>query len=249
MNTRSTIGALMVALLASGCVPGPEYIHAQLPPADIGQTRAHTDDVGSGQPDGDAWSPYPGQGHDVQKRRDTRTDPDFGYGPRDDAPVTREDLPAPADDASVPSSAPQRPYASVAPSDSAFRHVEAKDPPADLDARRTPRLYSSVPGKVPQSPKPVATASAATAAAPVPGASKVKSDWADKAVRDDNRPAFDDMVRSAGRGGKAQFEDEAGRVYFGERGGVDGGCTVVNVVVTTNGGLPVVSRGSAYICR
>jgi hypothetical protein len=68
-------------------------------------------------------------------------------------------------------------------------------------------------------------------------------------VRADNRPGFDRMVRESASRGSGSFEDEAGRIYYGERVGRDGGCSVVEVTVTTNGGLPVVARGTAYDCR
>jgi hypothetical protein len=57
------------------------------------------------------------------------------------------------------------------------------------------------------------------------------------------------MVRESANLGKGSFEDEAGRIYYGQSTGHEGGCTVVEVTVTTNGGLPVVSRGTAYDCR
>jgi hypothetical protein len=128
-----------------------------------------------------------------------------------------------------------------------FERAEPRDPPSDLSTRR---VYSSKPERNPRRTADESAFGAAATRNDAPSTVRgIRSEWADKAVRGDNRPAFDRMIRESASRGSGSFEDEAGRIYYGEAVGRDGGCYVVEVTVSTNGGLPVVARGIAYDCR
>lgn len=251
MNVKATVVAVATALLLSGCYSIPSYRDAPVPLKDVG-TRAD-----------DGWQPYaPAPSAERQNREWQPRNPDWGSdrsgrwndGVRKEAlpPVSQveadRDRPRSVQGKDASADTPARPSST----DDAFKRAEPKDPPSDPARRRN---YSSRPAANAalnagdQSAFSRPSQSGEPRVLEQKRRSGVRSEWADKAVRDDNRAAFDAMVRDSSRRGEGNFEDEAGRIYYGERQGVDGNCTVVEVTVTTNGGLPVVSRGLAYDCR
>ena len=245
MKTKIAIFSVTAALLLSGCNSSRVYYEVPVPQKDVGRAGD------------DGWKPYAPA---VPERRPEREwqprNPDWGSdrrAPRE-AEIRREPLADPEAEDVVrerpPVIAPE-----VKDEKPSFTRAEPKDPPTDPTKRRT---YSSRPdrnaalngpdGSAFSRPAGEKTATVTTAAEPRRRAG-VRSEWADKAVRSDNRASFDRMVTDSSRLGKGSFEDEAGRVYYGEKRGTEGGCTVVDVTVTTDGGLPVVARGLAYDCR
>ncbi|MCS4089820.1 hypothetical protein [Rhizobium sp. BK176] len=234
MRSRHALFALAAAALLSACTSPGSYYQPLIPRADVGS------------PGGD-WSPYePSEPARPEDREWRPSNPDWGRE-RPEPSVRREALSAPRVETDMPQAEPRT--VPAAPTvKGTFPRAEPRDPPSDLSTRRT---YSSRPDR---NPKPTADDSAF--GKPSSGASGqaaaprgVRSEWADKAVRVDNRPAFDRMVRESASRGQGSFEDEAGRIYYGEAVGREGGCSVVEVTVTTSGGLPVVARGTAYDCR
>ncbi|MBY3150999.1 hypothetical protein HFO56_00955 [Rhizobium laguerreae] len=237
MKSRHALFALAVAALLSGCTsPGGHY-QPLVPRADVGS------------PGGD-WRPYvPPEPARPEDREWRPSNPDWGRDRRDarEPSVRREELAAPRGDQEVLRSVPQ-PAPAAPPVMGTFPRAEPRDPPSDLSTRRT---YSSRPDR---GHRPASDDSAFAKAPPRNAGQSaqprgVRSEWADKAVRADNRPAFDRMVRESAGRGEGSFEDEAGRVYYGETVGNEDGCSIVEVTVTTSGGLPVVARGTAYDCR
>jgi hypothetical protein len=234
MKSRHALFALAAAALLSACTSPGSYYQPLIPRADVGS------------PGGD-WRPYvPPEPVRPEDREWRPSNPDWGRERPEsrEPPVRREELAAPRGEPSVQRDEPQ-----AAPAvKGTFPRAEPRDPPSDLSTRRT---YSSRPDRNSHSVLNDSafgkTPSRNSEQPAVPGG--VRSEWADKAVRADNRPAFDRMVRESSSRGDGSFEDEAGRVYYGEAVGRDGGCSVVEVTVTTNGGLPVVARGTAYDCR
>jgi hypothetical protein len=235
MKLKSASLSLIAILSLSGCHSMSAYSEVPVPREDIGGPRADS-----------GWSPYTPSV--PQPRADDRWQSrDPGVGVVRETPVSRQALP---EIAPVPSAGDGADDTREPVPAEGFTRAQPKDPPLD-PARR--RVYSSRPDR---SASPSADDSAfgsAGRATTTENTSRarrgISSEWADKTVRTDNRPAFDRMVSDSARLGNGSFEDEAGRIYFGERRRREGGCTVVEVTVTTNGGLPVVSRGLAYDCR
>jgi hypothetical protein len=231
MKSRLALFALAATALLAGCTSPGSYYQPLIPRADVGV------------PDDTGWRPYsPAKPVRAQDREWKPTNPDWGGSQRErrEQSVRREPLSEPSvrreeRDRQAPAESP------------AFARAEPRDPPADLSTRR---VYSSRPERNPRAtPDDSAFGRPQTQNESVsPSRRGVRSEWADKAVRKDNRPAFDKMVRDSAGGGSGSFEDEAGRIYYGEKVGREDGCAVVEVTVTTNGGLPVVARGTAYDC-
>ncbi|MDW9478780.1 hypothetical protein GOB57_08685 [Sinorhizobium meliloti] len=235
MKSRHALFALAAAALLAGCTSPRSYYQPLIPRADI---RASEDG---------GWRPYtPTQPVRPEESEWKPANPDWGRdrAERPGSTVRREPL-AEASDREVEG---DRRATSVPPDSGSFARAEPRDPPSDLSARR---VYSSRPDRNTRAApddSAFVTPSArndAVVAAPT----GVRSEWADRVVREDNRPSFDRMVRDSAARGSGSFEDEAGRIYYGEAVGIEGGCSVVEVTVTTNGGPPVVSRGTAYHCR
>jgi hypothetical protein len=240
MKSRNALFAVAAAALLSACTSPGSYYQPLVPRADVGSPDAE-------------WRPYvPPEPARPEDREWRPSNPDWGReGPESgDHSVRREALAVPRDEVVTRPDAPQSASAApVAPTvKGTFPRAEPRDPPSDLSTRRT---YSSRPDR---NPKPSSDDSAFGKPASNPSGQAsaprgIRSEWADKAVRSDNRPAFDTMVRESTARGQGSFEDEAGRIYYGEAVGREGGCSVVEVTVTTSGGLPVVARGTAYDCR
>ncbi|MCV9963751.1 hypothetical protein OIU34_17895 [Pararhizobium sp. BT-229] len=235
MKTRHALFALAFATLLAGCTSPGVYYEPMIPRAD----------VGAGAPDDGGWRPYtPAQSARPEDREWRPSNPDWGRDrpePREQA-VRREALPEPTERNTVQEGRPEVPAAKPS-----FDRAEPRDPPSDLSTRR---VYSSRPERNPRRAADDSAFGTSASSTEVQAAPRgVRSEWADKAVRGDNRPGFDRMVRESAARGSGSYEDEAGRIYYGEVVGRDGGCSVVEVTVTTNGGLPVVSRGTAYDCR
>lgn len=234
MKTRHSLFALVFATLLSGCTSPGVYYEPLIPRADVGT------------PDDGGWRPYtPVQPVRPEDREWRPSNPDWGRDrgePREQA-VRREALPEPTERDPVHERRTEVPAAKPS-----FDRAEPRDPPSDLSTRR---VYSSRPERNPRRAADDSAFGTAASRADVQADARrgVRSEWADKAVREDNRPGFDRMVRESASRGSGSYEDEAGRIYYGEAVGRDGGCSVVEVTVTTNGGLPVVSRGTAYDCR
>ena len=232
MKTRHALFALAFATLLSGCTSPGVYYEPLIPRADVGS------------PD-DGWRPYtPVQPARPEDREWRPSNPDWGRDrpePRERS-VRREALPEPVERDFAPDRQAEVPAAKPS-----FDRAEPRDPPSDLSTRR---VYSSRPERNPRrASDDSAFGPSATRSDAQPARRGVRSEWADKAVREDNRPGFDRMVRESAARGSGSYEDEAGRIYYGEAVGREGGCSTVEVTVTTNGGLPVVSRGTAYDCR
>lgn len=229
---------VLAASLTAGCSPARFHYEVPVPRKEIRVAPASD------------WKPYVPDSSEKRQPDGWRPqNPDWGSARsiRHDQVVRSSPLPAPEDEhkSGMPSSA-------VDDIHDEFRKATPKDPPVQTRGQR--RAYSSRPDRN-AALNNVEDSSAfdrqpieklVRGSTPRQG---VRSEWADKAVRQDNRPSFDRMVREASRVGSSSFEDEAGRVYFGESRRVEDGCSVVEVTVTTAGGLPVVARGLAYDCR
>nr|WP_250807980.1 hypothetical protein [Neorhizobium tomejilense] len=241
MKLTSVSFSIAASLSLSGCYSLPVYHEAPVPQANVGGVR---DDAG--------WRPYAAPVPEPRPEGEwTPRNRDWGAEPprRAETAVRREELPAV--DAMPSVEDEDRPVTSevVPREEPTFTRALPKDPPTDPMRRRT---YSSRPDRNAELNKDASAfgrGAGASTATPDRAHRGIRSEWADKVVRGDNRPAFDRMVSESSRLGKGSFEDEAGRIYYGERRGNEGGCDVVEVTVTTNGGLPVVSRGLAYDCR
>jgi hypothetical protein len=232
MNKRALLPASLAAALlmscATGCsMTGPYY--AAVPAADVGQE--------------DGWRPY---GGDATPRPEPRPE-ERSWSPRNEwggyAPprerLDRRDLEPVAPEENDPAPRPSPPAQAARPVDGGFVRAEPKDPPRDLSSRRT---YSSVPSKTTAAtPEPERRQ-------PAPRTASVNSEWADTEVLGGNRGAFDRMVVQSVSRGKSSFEDGDGQVYFGQFLRRERGCDTVEVVIAPKGGLPILSRGLAYVC-
>jgi hypothetical protein len=219
---------LVSATILSGCHQGHFYPEMPVPKATVGS------DVQPG------WQPYQASGSRPYGASEAprQTDQWQQYPRPTPRPVTREPLPA-------PTVTPRQPASQ--PADSAFERAQPKAPPTNLNDRK--RTYSSRPDKNASLNNLDRSAFQASAKpAVIANQSYVRSPWADKAIRPDNRASFDTMVKSAARLGKGSYEDEAGRIYLGEHKGTEGGCDRVEITVKANDGTPVVSKGTAYSC-
>ncbi len=229
---------VLAASLAAGCSPARFHYEVPVPREEIRVAPASD------------WKPYvPASGKKHQSEEWRPQNPDWGSARpvRHDQVVRSSPLPSPEDEhkSGMPSS-------TADDSRDEFRKATPKDPPVQTRGQR--RAYSSRPDRNASlnNAEDSSAFDRQSTEKTVHGSTQrhaVRSEWADKAVRQDNRPSFDRMVREASRVGSASFEDEAGRVYFGESRRVEDGCSVVEVTVTTAGGLPVVARGLAYDCR
>ncbi|MCZ7861651.1 hypothetical protein O9X98_09575 [Agrobacterium salinitolerans] len=234
MKSRLALFALAASALLAGCTSPGSYYQPLIPRAEVGVR------------DAGGWSPYtPSQPARPEDREWRPANPDWGSSraERREPAVRREALSEP-----VRNEERERRASPAAAESGSFSRAEPRDPPTDLSTRR---VYSSRPER---NPRAAPDESAFEASKPrnelvVSSRRGVRSEWADRAVREDNRPGFDKMVRDSASRGSGSFEDEAGRIYYGEAVGREDGCSVVEVTVTTNGGLPVVSRGTAYDCR
>lgn len=234
MKSRPALFALAAAALLAGCTSPGGYYQPLIPHADVGV------------PDDGGWRPYTPSPTARPGDREWRpANPDWGSSraERREPEVRREALSEPV----VRNEERDRRASSPAESGS-FSRAEPRDPPTDLSTRR---VYSSRPERKPRAvTDDSAFGPSKSRNEPVVSTRRgVRSEWADRAVREDNRSDFDKMVRDSAARGSGSFEDEAGRIYYGEAVGREGGCSVVEVTVTTNGGLPVVARGTAYDCR
>lgn len=233
MKSRLALFALAATALLAGCTSPGSYYQPLIPRADVG---VHND----------GWRPYtPAQPARPEDREWRPANPDWGSSreQRREPDVRREALSEP-----VVRSEERDRRATPPAQNKSLSRAEPRDPPTDLSTRR---VYSSRPERNPRAaPDDSAFGTSKPRNEPVVLSRRgVRSEWADRAVRQDNRPDFDKMVRDSAARGSGSFEDEAGRIYYGEAVGREDGCAVVEVTVTTNGGLPVVARGTAYDCR
>lgn len=78
--------------------------------------------------------------------------------------------------------------------------------------------------------------------------SGVSSAWAAGYVPEGFRSEFAIFARKAAKDGEARMTMPSGEVYSASIIGRDGGCSTIEVTVTADGGLPVVSRGLVRSC-
>lgn len=233
MRSKQVSIAITMSLLLSGCAL-PNIYDRPVPHVDVGRTN-------------DGWRPYvsPEVVHSENRGRHVSY-PDWGSERPviSERTVHREAL-SPVDLRQSNKTTVVQPTPSE---DGSLTRVEPKDPPSDLSSRR--RAYSSRPERNAQfSSNDSAFSRPSFDNGRQASRWTVRSEWADKTVSADDRPAFDRMVQNSASLGKGSFEDKTGRVYYAQPVGREGSCALVEVTVTTQGGLPVIARGIAYSCR